>query len=881
MKMALHTALTLPKDDYMRGVILAIIDNTLNLIDWREEGSDSFYESVYKALDFIKGELKSAAGRSKRPEVTCIGHSHIDVAWYWQLWHTREKCSRTFSTVLNLMKQYPEYYFLQSQPQLYKYIKEDYPEIYEKIKERVAEGRWEATGGMWVEADSNVTSGESLVRQLLFGTRFFKKEFGVDNKLVWLPDAFGFSGNLPQIMKKSGFDYFLTTKISWNQFNRPPYDTFKWRGLDGSEVLTHFMTMPENAKNPEDWGYTYNGDINPYSFKRVWQDYRQKDINSKDVLISFGHGDGGGGTTRDMIENIYISEDMPVIPKAKMGKAEDFFKTLEAEVGDNRHLDTWDGELYLEVHRGTLTSQAKTKKYNRQSEIVLHDVEALNCFAMTLDNDVNYPQEEINNAWELVLLNQFHDIIPGSSITEVYEDSDAQYKEVLSTGSKLRAEALKNLASKVKTEGPSLVIFNTLSWNREGYIYVDKASIAYEADFVDGDRVLSAQVIEKDGKAYYMIFVKNVPSYGYKTIKVVEKSSNSSAANVSVDKTVMENKFFKIVLNEKGQLVSIFDKTNNKEVLAEGKLGNVLSAYEDKPFNFDAWDIDIYYKDKQYVVDNLISAEVVEQGAERGTLKLVWKYMNSDIVQYVHLYNNVARVDFETEIDWKEKQTLLKTAFPVDVRSTKATYEIQFGSLERTTHNNTPWDYGQFEVAGHKWADLSERNFGVSLLNDCKYGHSIKNNVIELSLLKSAIEPDPFADKCHHSFTYSLYPHKGDWFEGATVQEGYSLNYEMPVVYVENTSGQLPSIESFIENDVPGVIVETVKKAEDSNHTVIRMYEYGNGSATGEISFNKKIKEAFLCDMMEKNQTPIAFEGNKINLEFTPFELKCLMLDFE
>ncbi|MCM0649657.1 alpha-mannosidase [Clostridium swellfunianum] len=881
MKMALHTALTLPKDDYMRGVILSVIDNTLNLIDWREEGSDNFYDSIYKALFYIKEELKAAAGRSKRPEVTCIGHSHIDVAWYWQLWHTREKVSRTFSTVLNLMKQYPDYYFLQSQPQLYKYIKEDYPEIYEKIKERVAEGRWEATGGMWVEADSNVTSGESLVRQLLFGTRFFKKEFGVDNKLVWLPDAFGFSGNLPQIMKKSGFDYFLTTKISWNQFNRPPYDTFRWRGLDGSEVLTHFMTMPENAKNPEDWGYTYNGDINPYSFKRVWENYRHKDINSKDVLISFGHGDGGGGTTRDMIESIYISEDMPVMPKAKMGKAEDFFKRLEAEVAENKHLDTWDGELYLEVHRGTLTSQAKTKKYNRQSEIVLHDVEALNTFAKTVDRNANYHQEEINNAWELVLLNQFHDIIPGSSITEVYEDSDAQYKEVLSTGNRLKAEVLNNLASKVKTEGPSLVIFNTLSWKRDGYIYVEKASIAYESEFVDGDSVLSSQIVEKNGKSYYMIFVKDVPSYGYKTVKVTKKGSNSHEDNISVNKTAMENKFFKIVLNDKGQLVSIFDKTNNKEVLAEGKLGNVLSAYEDKPFNFDAWDIDIYYKDKQYVVDNLVSAEVVSQGAERGTLKLVWKYMNSDIVQYVHLYNNVARVDFETEIDWKEKQTLLKTAFPVDVRSTKATYEIQFGSIERTTHNNTPWDYGQFEVTGHKWTDLSERNFGVSLLNDCKYGHSIKNNVIELSLLKSAIEPDPFADKCHHSFTYSLYPHKGDWFEGATVQEGYSLNFEMPVVYVEKTAGQLPSSDSFVENAIPGVIVETVKKAEDCDHTVIRMYEYGNGTTAGEIRFNKKIKEAFLCDMMEKNEAPIAFEGNKINLEFTPFELKCLMVDFE
>ncbi|SKA85409.1 alpha-mannosidase [Clostridium sp. USBA 49] len=881
MKMALQSAQILPKDDYIRDVILSIIDNTLNIIDWREEGSENFYNSIYKALDFIKSELKEASGRSKRPEITCVGHSHIDVAWYWQLWHTREKVSRTFSTVLNLMNQYPDYYFIQSQPQLYKYIKEDYPEIYERIKERVAEGRWEATGGMWVEADSNVTSGESLVRQLLFGTRFFKKEFGVDNKLVWLPDAFGFSGNLPQIMKKSGIDYFLTTKISWNQFNRPPYDTFKWRGLDGSEVLTHFMTMPENSMNPDDWGYTYNGDINPRKFKRVWESYRHKDINSKDILISFGHGDGGGGTTRDMIENIYITEYMPVVPKAKMGKAEDFFKRLEEQVKNNKHLDTWDGELYLEVHRGTFTSQAKTKKYNRQSEILLHDVETLNSFAKTVDNNVNYPQELINNAWELVLLNQFHDIIPGSSITEVYEDSDAQYKEVLSTCSRLKAEVLRNLASKVKTDGPSLVIFNTLSWKRNDYIYIEKASIGYEAEFMDGDKVLSSQTIQKNGHEYYMIFAKNIPSYGYKTIRVVRKNANILAINVSVDKTMMENKFFKIYLNDKGQIVSIFDKKNNKEVIAKGKLGNVLSAYEDKPFNFDAWDIDIYYKDKEYVVDNLISAEVVEQGSERGTLKLVWKYVNSDIVQYVHLYNNTPRIDFETEIDWKEKQTLLKTAFHVDVRSTKATYEIQFGSIERTTHNNTPWDYAQFEVPAQKWVDLSERNYGVSLLNDCKYGHSIKNNVIELTLLKSAIEPDPFADKCHHSFTYSLYPHKGDWFEGGTVQAGYSLNYDMPVVYVESTTGELQSEDSFIENNIPDVIIETVKKAEDSNHTIIRMYEYGNGTTEGEIKFNKNIKEAYMCDMMENNRTLVDFEGNKINLKFTPFELKCLMVDFE
>ena len=417
----LETIKVLPEGDFDRETLVRFLNDAINAADFRKPGSPAFYESVAQANDTLKQRLADYKPKEEnKPIITAVGHSHIDVAWLWRLKHTREKSSRTFSTVNHLMREFPEYQFIQSQPQLYEYVKNDYPEIYEVIKENAADGKWEVTGGMWVEADCNVPSGESLVRQFLFGTRFMKEEFGVDCSILWLPDVFGYSWALPQIIIKSGLKYFMTTKISWSQYNRPTYDTFKWRGIDGTEVLTHFITTTE-ARTPQ--FYTYNGMLNPASAQRSWEHYQQKDINNE-LLLAYGWGDGGGGPTKEMIEMGKRMQELPGIPEIQFGKTEPYFQRLGESVAGNPKLPVVDGELYLEYHRGTYTSQAKIKKNNRRSEILLHDVELFNSLALRNIEGHEYPQEAINENWKILLRNQFHDILPGSSITEVYEDSE-------------------------------------------------------------------------------------------------------------------------------------------------------------------------------------------------------------------------------------------------------------------------------------------------------------------------------------------------------------------------------------------------------------------------------------------------------------------------
>lgn len=434
IKVPLDIIKLLEKDSLEYINTIKYLQTAINILDLRKPFSKDFYNSINKANEYLEKEFyEKYCGHDDVIEI-CVGHTHIDIAWLWTLSQTKEKAARSFSTVLNLMKQYPEYIFISSQPQLYKFIKEDHPEIYEEIKRRIKEGRWEAEGSMWVEADTNLTSGESLVRQILFGKRFFKKEFGVDNKILWLPDVFGYSAALPQILKKSGIDYFMTTKISWNEYNKMPYDTFMWRGIDGTEILTHFITTTDYVKGePKGWFTTYNGNLNPSQVMGCWQRYQQKEINNY-VLNSYGYGDGGGGPTKEMLENgKRLAKGIPGAPKVKMGKAIDFFKQLEKIVKGNPKLPKWVGELYLEYHRGTYTSMARNKKYNRKTEFLNLDSELFSTMNMILQGK-KYPQSEINKNWEITLLNQFHDIIPGSSIKEVYEESKKQYEEINARG---------------------------------------------------------------------------------------------------------------------------------------------------------------------------------------------------------------------------------------------------------------------------------------------------------------------------------------------------------------------------------------------------------------------------------------------------------------
>ena len=860
-----QAALTLDENDPVFVKVARFLELALQEVDYRKPGSPIFYASVARALAGLKENLATIPASDLRPVVVGVGHSHIDVAWLWRLLHTREKCSRTFSTALRLMEDYPEFVFIQSQAQLYKYVKEDYPEIYAQIKKQVAAGNWEVNGGMWVEADCNVPSGESLVRQFLFGTRFFEREFGAKSNVLWLPDVFGYSWALPQIIKKSGLDYFMTIKISWSQFNRFPYDTFRWRGIDGSEVLTHYMTT---KNRPEDRAYTYNGFTDADVVLSAWNNYQQKDIN--DLLLSaYGWGDGGGGVTKEMLENARAIQQLNFMPEFRPGKAGEFFEELDAAVSGDPKLPIWHGELYLEMHRGTYTSQGKQKRANRKSEFLLGNAELYSSLAHALVPEFSYPQAEINQAWELVLVNQFHDIIPGSSIGPVYEDSQKQYTEVKYLGKNVLQEASQALISQMDVAAGELVVFNPLSWERSDLVLAPWRDDLDGAIAIDDDGDRSAiQKTEVEGEVKAAFWVENVPAKGYKVLKV--EKADMPRPTMAITTSSMENDFFLINIDENGRLCRIFDKANQREVLAPGMVGNSLIAFEDKPVNWDAWDIDIFYQEKSWEITDLRTAKVLENGPEKAVVGLKWRFMDSTISQKLILYRRIPRIDFETEVDWHEHQTLLKAAFPVDIYTSKATYDIQFGNVERPTHWNTSWDWARFEVVGHKWADLSQRDYGVSLLNDCKYGHDIKDNVIRLTLIKAGIMPDPNADQGLHRFTYSLYPHTDDWYKGQTVPEAYALNNPLWAVPAADAgTGRLPRVFGLVDDLGEGIVLETVKKAEDSDALILRFYEYGGGEVKANIAPNLPVKDLSTTDLMER---PLG-ETIADELSFTPYEI--------
>jgi len=776
---ALEVAKTLPEADYTRIRLLKALDKAFLTLDLREPIGDAFYSSVTEARRVLADSIASEHLAPNHEKVRAIGHAHIDVAWLWPLSQTRQKTARTFSTALRLMERYPSYHFIASQAQLYRYIQEDYPELLSQIKERAREGRWEVNGGTWVEMDTNITGGESLVRQFLYGRRLFHELFGQDGDILWLPDVFGYSGALPQLIVQAGLRYFMTTKISWSQYNRFPYDTFYWQGIDGTRVLTHFATTPS-----DNWFYTYNGYLRPKEVQGTWAANTGKEFTDE-VLMSYGWGDGGGGPTSDMIEQGVRLASFPGAPQVVMGTANGYFHKLEEQVKGQR-LPIWNGELYLEYHRGTLTSQAQNKRANRKSEILYHQAEALASVASLLG--AAYPTETLRRGWELILVNQFHDILPGSSIHAVYEDCAKDYAQVTELGTLVRENAKRTIARRVvgAQNAASVVVFNTLGWEVTDLVEVQAPPEMRQPTLVDvaSGASIPLQMLDADT---YLALVSAVPSYGYRMLRWQEGIATPAPGDLNASSNMLETPYLKVQFGSDGTITSCYDKRAGREVLAEGQRGNLLQAFEDKPLGNDAWDIDIFYLDKLWEVTDLASARLVEAGPLRCCLELVRNWRRSRIVQRIYAYQHTARLDFCTEVDWHEHHILLKAAFPVEVHATQATYEIQFGAIERPTHWNTSWDYARFEVCGHRWSDLSEGDYGVSLLNDCKYGHDTKDNVLRLTLIKAATSPDPDADQGRHIFTYSLLPHQGDWRSG-TVQEAALLNNPLLVEVVPSES---------------------------------------------------------------------------------------------
>lgn len=839
-----------------------VLNDAVNLLDLRHPYDGNFYQSVSEARAFLKQALYTDLAGDDDVIATCIGHTHIDVAWWWTVAQTREKVCRSFATVLKLMEEYPDYKFMSSQPQLYYFLKERYPELYEQIKKRVAEGRWEPEGGMWVEADCNLTSGESLVRQFLYGKRFFKEEFGVDNRILWLPDVFGYSGALPQIMAKCGIDYFMTTKLAWNQFNKMPYDTFRWRGIDGTEILTHLITTLGVGQDEKDFFTTYNGMLHPDAILGGWHRYQQKDINN-DILISYGYGDGGGGPTREMLEtSSRMDKGIEGVPKVRQAFARTYFDELKERVEGNKRLPTWEGELYFEYHRGTYTSMARNKRSNRKAELHMMDLELLGVLA---DPKVAYPDAELDGLWHGILINQFHDILPGSSIHEVYEVTKKEYEEMEAQISVLTDERVRALIR----EGEGVTVLNTTGFERDDVVELGDCDA--EALLDENGSVYPVQQTRKGAVA----FVKDLPSKGYKTFGKVSAGEEKRPFCLSPDSHALETPFYQVVFDKNGCIGQIYDKENDRNVLKPGEAGNLMRVYEDKPIYYDNWDVDIYYTEKFWDVTDLRGFSWVEMGPVRATLRLERQFSHSTITQEIHFYADLRRIDFETTVDWKEHQSLLKVHFPVDVHTDEATFEIQYGNVTRKTHRNTSWDKARFESCGQKWMDVSEGHYGVSLLNDCKYGHSVKDSCIGLTLIKSGTEPNPTTDQEMHFFTYSLYPHAETWKAAGTVPQAFFLN-QPALVSKGGKPGESFSLASL---NVPNVVLETVKKAEDGDGVILRMYECENARTPVTLTFNRPFASAESCNCLEEpDGEPVKVDGNKASFLVKPFEIKTIRI---
>lgn len=655
----------------------------------------------------------------------------------------------------------------------------------------------------------------------------------------------------------------MTTKISWNECNKMPYDTFYWKGIDGTKILTHFSpTRDYIAANStahdevdlQTFFTTYNGILNPSQMKGTWQRYQQKNLN-KEVLSSFGFGDGGGGPTKQMLESQRrMARGIPGCPKAVPSTALAFFERLNNDL-QGKQVPIWSGELYLEYHRGTYTSMARNKKWNRRAEFALTNVETE---GLAVNHLCGLPYPNLQEQWEILMRNQFHDILPGSSIREVYEDSKREYTELFATTAALEQNYLQILANRVG---------QTIVWNPNGQTM---------SGFVTLSSPEGRHNVQKTADGKYLAWAECIPPKGY---TILSDTSPATGA-LSITTNCAETPYAVIMFNEKGQITSWFDKQANRQLLQNGTCANVLMTYEDKPFQFDNWNLQDYYKEKFWPIDTLVSSTVLEQGPYRSAIRFQWKYQDSPVIETLYFYGNSPRVDIHFETDWQEDQLLLKALFPLDLNTTEATFEIQYGNVKRSTAVNTSWDLARFEVCHHKWMDVSEGGFGVSFLNDCKYGVSVEENVVGLSLLKCGRYPNPDADREHHDAVYSVMPHIGTWQEAETVKEAYLLNNPMQAV-VGQGHPTLPSHWSAAAHNQRNIMVEAVKQAEDSNAQIIRLYEFENTRTQLTLKLPYSAKQIWLCSLMEDKQKLLCEHTDTVTLTVNPYEIITILAEGE
>lgn len=938
------SAVLLPQHDMRRTRIFETLYQAMD--DWMGL-SDAEIEAG-SPVKLIENQLRiliKSIGSNAEGFIHMIGQSHIDIAWLWPMRETVRKTSRTFSSMHTLMEEYPDFNYAQSQPLLFEFLKNNDPVLYEKVRTRIAEGRWELVGGMWVEPDLNIPSGESLMRQMLYGQHFYRKEFHRTSEIEWLPDTFGYCASLPQILKHGGIKYFMTTKLGWNDTNRFPYDLFHWVGIDGTAMLSYLNHGVNEHTTPED-------------VDTHWQSYREKSVHNEQMLL-YGHGDGGGGVTREMLEYIERSDLMVGQPVSNYSTASAFFHGItEAKPP----LPAWQGDLYLELHRGTYTTHSRNKRSNRQAEVLYREAEMWQVMASVHMEEqlAQQQQHRLQHGWKLILQNQFHDIIPGSAITESYVTSTQEYKQVMEIGESVLKAAMKQVAVGAGQRAgararqqisnspvPSVqrqealqpyVVFNSLGWERDMLVDIsldllldsvnqqqtivvyDEQGIrsdAYvqvvqsnESDRVESNQSNRDQTIEAKGNSSSIakVYVQNVPALGYKTIWVGTVGMDENIEGVTKDKEDVfdndldrisskqdtlslgdswETEYYHITFNTRGEITSLFDKVAQREIVVSGERANRFYFFHDRPTLWDAWDIDDRYEKQPAGEVTLLDKQLIATGSIQDVLRFHWRIGNSEIVQDMILYHHEAKIDFKTHVKWNEAHKLLKVGFPIDVVTTKATYEIPFGALERSTHRNTSWEQAQYEVCGHRFVDVSEHGYGVSLLNDCKYGYDVRGSTIRLSLLRAPKWPDVTADLGEHDFTYSLYPHRGDWRAAHTLRKAVELNQQSFVNAAykmeEGTAkdNKAPGIDSLADFNSNHVIVDTIKPTEDGKGYILRFYESSGGRETVSLMWKQPFASAWLSNALEDELEQLEPDKNRtLHLQFAPFEIKSIRLNW-
>lgn len=878
------------------------LEAAANLVDLgalRAADQKSFDASLVKsqaALETLRPGLQATSLR-------LTGNSHIDAAWLWPWTETVDVVRRTFSTALQLMDEYPQYTYTQSAAAYSEWICDKYPVECQEIRDRVKQGRWELVGGMWVEPDLNMPSGESLVRQILVGKRYFQKEFGVDVRIGWNPDSFGYNWQLPQIYKKSGIDYFVTQKMAWNDTTQLPMKLFWWESPDGSRVLTYF---------PHD--YALGIEAAPLA-----QDIavaRRLNPGLPEMMHLFGVGDHGGGPTRAMLDNgVQLAGGGMVFPKTFFGLAQGFFSDVETRLdtahspvwnyktlaaGDTRltqplegeiSLPTWDDELYFEYHRGVFTTQSRQKRNMRESEEQALDAEKYSSLAWLMGQA--YPEAELTEVWKKILFNQFHDLAAGSGIGVIYKDAQRDYDMVRRTTQEERSSALDTIASEVDTRssrgGVPVMVVNPLAWNRTDLVKLNVQMPEAPKDGVSvldsNGNALPVQVLSTDAATntyHLLVEARDVPSLGYEVLHVVP-ASRAVNTDLKTSGFTLENDALRLTVDPKtGCITSLYDKSAKFESIAAGRCGNELVAFKDTPKDYDAWNIDVDF-DKVFTnLDIPESVQLIEKGPLRASIRVTHVWQNSKFVQDITMYAGLDRVDVISDIDWHEAHVLLKAAFPLAASSSEATYEIPYGTIERPTTRNNPVEDAKFEVPALRWADLGDAQHGFSLINESKYGYDAKSNVLRISLLRSPVWPDPQADRGHHHFRYSLYPHAGDWKQALTVRRGYDFNYPLQAMQVAPHEGKLPARESFVSVKQDNVVLTAMKKAEDSDSLIFRLYEWAGKSADLQIAIPKGATGATETNLMEKPEgasLPVV-NGSEIAVPIHPYEILTIRADY-